>query len=200
MKAKFSNKIYILLTAIVILLLFVVCFNSMGATGSWLEDSEDIGFKVNVAGIDIIITQNSRTITSGGYIYLGTDLLEAEVDYLTNTYDPEQDTGEDNSVKITNNETGTGYYIRFKAIALADGVQYNINEYITTTDFYDHPDDGQDWLYSINAQKQNTAMASQTTLVLMEDVNFSQEFLNQIQGQLVTLHLIIEGSADTTFA
>ena len=200
MKAKFSNKIYILLTAIVILLLFVVCFNSMGATGSWLEDSEDIGFKVNVAGIDIIITQNSRTITSGGYIYLGTDLLEAEVDYLTNTYDPEQDTGEDNSVKITNNETGTGYYIRFKAIALADGVQYNINEYITTTDFYDHPDDGQDWLYSINAQKQNTVMASQTTLVLMEDVNFSQEFLNQIQGQLVTLHLIIEGSADTTFA
>ncbi len=199
MKAKISNKLNIVLIAITVLLLFVACVSAIGKTGSWLVDDDEMGFQLTVQNIDIEIKQGTRVVSNGGYIYLGTNLIEPDIKYLTSE--------QSENVTIKNNETGYGYYIRFKAIIKADGIEYNVNQFVTTTDFYDHADDGQDWFYSVKVTENgdgsktytNRQMNASETLVLMEDLKFSQDFLNNIQGQLITLHLIIEGSATDSF-
>jgi hypothetical protein len=197
-KTKISNKLNILLIAITLLLLFVIGFNQFGKTNSWLIDSESIGFNVNVEEIDMTIKQGERQITNDGYIYLNTSLIEADTKYLTNT-------GEDNSVTITNDETGVGYYVRFQAIALINGVAYNINHFITKSDFVNRQDDDNGWwMYSVDDKNattpKNSAIEAKTTLVLMEDLKFSSNFVSKVQGQYFKLYLFIEGSANGTFS
>lgn len=190
MKSKASNKLNILLIAITLLLLFVACVSAIDTTHSWLEDDEEIGFHINVKAISIEIKQGERIIDDTGYISLdptgsGVKYLEANKTYTLN-------------VTITNKEEGVGYYIRCQAFAVVNGVTYNINNCITG-DFYDHPEDGQAWLYSVNAEKENTAMTQMQTLTLIESVKFPQSFIDSVQGQYVKLHLFIEGSATDTF-
>ena len=196
MKTKISNKFNILFSAIVLLLLFVIGFMQFGKTNSWLIDSESIGFNVTVQEINMIIKQGERKIADKEYIYLNTSLLEANVNYLG---------GNANRVTITNDEAGTGYYIRFQAIAVINGVAYNINNCITTTDFVNRKDaDNSWWLYSVvdkSAQTPtNGPIQGNTTLVMMENLKFSTNFVNQVQGQYFKLYLFVEGSANGQFA
>ena len=196
MKTKISNKFNILFSAIVLLLLFVIGFMQFGKTNSWLIDSESIGFNVTVQEINMIIKQGERKIADKEYIYLNTSLLEANVNYLG---------GNANRVTITNDEAGTGYYIRFQAIAVINGVAYNINNCITTTDFVNRKDaDNSWWLYSVvdkSAQTPtNGPIQGNTTLVMTENLKFSTNFVNQVQGQYFKLYLFVEGSANGQFA
>lgn len=203
MKTKTSNKSNILLIAITLLLLFVAGFSAIGQTSSWITDKDEIGFVIQVEGINITVQQGERTIdNSTGFIYLGTDLIEANVKYLTNTLttttDPETgdpvETGTDNSVSITNNETGAGYYIRAQVIAVVNGVSYNINSCITTSDLTVSGA----WMYSMDGNDR-VAMEAGETLTIMQDIIFPQEFIDSVQGQFVKLHLFIEGSATNLF-
>lgn len=195
MKTKTSNRLNILLSAITLLLIFVAMANSISQTHSWLEDDDEIGFVLNVATIDIEIKQGTRTITSGGYIYLGTDTIQANTEYLT----------EDNSVTITNNEIGSGYYIRFQAFAVVNGVTYNINQFISTKntnsiDDFIMNNDG--WMYSRDTdsteagyQPMISTENSIQTLHLISKLVFNQAFVDALQGQYLKLHLFVEGSA-----
>ena len=186
-------------------------FVQFGRTNSWLVDNDTIGFNVNVQEINIIIKQGDRQITDKGYIYLNTHLIESNTKYLTNTLTTTTDgegnsvtTGEDNSVTITNDETGAGYYVRFQAIAMINGVAYNINHFITTTDFVNRQDtDNSWWMYSVDDKNAttpvNSAMQANTTLIMMQDLQFSDNFVSKVQGQYFKLYLFVEGSANGQF-
>ena len=190
MKTKTSNKVNIVLIAITLLLLFVVGVSSIGKTNSWLTHSDQIGFEVYVPPINIVVEQtvngSTREIDNNQYIYLDTDYIEANHTYPLN-------------VTITNKEEGLGYYIRCQAFAIVDGVTYNINNCITG-DFYKRSDN---WMYSVNSNNENTAMASfgndGSTLTLIESVKFPPSFIDLVQGQHLKLYLFIEGSATGTF-
>lgn len=186
MKTKSSNKFNNVLIAITLLLLFVLTFGLFGKTNSWLETKQDISFILKVPDINIIIKQDERTVADEGYIYLGTDHIEGDKDYALN-------------VTITNGETGTGYYIRFQAFAVINGVTYNINNCITS-DFYNR---GDGWFYSVDdntAQSPtNQAMAGGQVLTMMEKVKFPSSLIESNQGQFFKLHLFVEGSASGEF-
>ena len=196
MKTKTSNKFNIWLIAITLLLLFVAGVSAFGKTNSWLVDSDDVGFVLNVDEIDITIKQGDRQINNKGYIYLGTDVILPDTEYLTKTT---TGTIVDNSVTITNNEIGMGYYIRFQAIAVVNGASYNITNCINTSDFaYKEVTDGA-WMYSVDENNNNIAMTAGETLTLMQDILFPENFVNLIQGQYFKLHLFLEGSATGDF-
>ena len=184
MNTKSSNKLNILLVAIIALLVFVACGNLFNQTNSWLKQDDKIGFVLNVGKINITVKQDEREIVDTGYIYLNTQTIVADTDYTLN-------------VTITNNEEGAGYYIRCQAIAVIDGVAYNINDCITT-DFVKNADG---WMY--NTDKSVTEnykpMTAGQTLTMMQKVKFPQSFVDTIQGQYVKLHLFVEGSATGTF-
>ena len=205
MKTKTNNKLNILLPAITLLLLFVIGFNSFGKTNSWLVDKDIIGFQVEVGAINVMLKQGEREIANGGFVYLGTDAIEADTDYLTDTRKTENGvtTGTDNTVVITNEEETVGYYLRFQAIAIVNGVAYNINNCITGSDFVNREVDGAWWMYSVadkSAQTPvNAAIAGSATLTLMKDINFPQSFVDTVQGQYFKLYLYIEGSANGEF-
>ena len=205
MKTKTNNKLNILLPAITLLLLFVIGFNSFGKTNSWLVDKDIIGFQVEVGAINVMLKQGEREIANGGFVYLGTDAIEADTNYLTDTRKTENGvtTGTDNTVVITNEEETVGYYLRFQAIAMVNGVAYNINNCITGSDFVNREVDGAWWMYSV-ADKYaqtpvNAAIAGSATLTLMKDINFPQSFVDTVQGQYFKLYLYIEGSANGEF-
>ena len=209
MKTKVSNQLNILLTTMALLLLFVIGFYNLGHTNSWLVTSDTIGFQLGVQEIQITIKQGERKVLDKGYILLNTNLIEADTEYLTNTLsttiDPETGdettTGENNSVTITNDEEGLGYYIRFQAIAVINGVSYNINHFIKTSDFLNRKGaDNSYWMYSVDAQDRDVAMSAGQTLTMMQDVQFSQNFINQVQGQYFRLYLFVEGSATGVFS
>lgn len=195
MKAKIGNKLNILLIAITLLLVFVALANSINQTHSWLEDSDEIGFELNVASIDIDIKQGTRSITSGGYIYLGTDTILANTEYLTG----------DSSVTVTNNEIGSGYYIRFQAFAVVNGVTYNINQFISTknansVDDFIINNDG--WMYSRDTdstedgyQPMISTESNTQSLYIISKLVFNEAFVETLQGQYLKLHLFVEGSA-----
>ena len=64
MKTKTSNKISLLLIAIVMLLVFV-SGAKLSNTYSWLTSGDEAGFVVSVADIKLIVKQGSRTIQNG---------------------------------------------------------------------------------------------------------------------------------------
>ena len=185
MKTKTSNKLNILLIAITLLLVFVACVSAFGSTGSWLTNSDEVGFKVMVEDINLKVKQNGVEIENQGYIYLGTNVIESDTDYSL-------------GVTITNAETkGTGLYIRFQAIALINGVENNINDYITTSNFYK---EGDGWFYSnISGSSTRTTLAPGAERTMMEKANFPSSFLSQHQGKYFKLFLYIEGSPDGAF-
>ena len=185
MNTKSSNKLNILLVAIISLLVFVACFNMFSQTNSWLKQDDKIGFKLNVGKINIVVKQNEREIVNDGYIYLNTQIIEADAEYELN-------------VTITNNEDGEGYYIRCQAIAVVDGVAYNINDCITT-DFVKNADG---WMYNTDksVEANYKPMTAGQTLTMMQKVKFSKSFVDTIQGQYVKLHLFVEGSATGIFS
>ena len=205
MKTKTNNKLNVLLPAITLLLLFVIGFSSFGKTNSWLVDKDTIGFQVQVGEMNVLVKQGEREIADGGFVYLGTDTIEANTNYLTDTRKTENGvtTGTDNTVVIINEETSTGYYLRFQAIAMVNGVAYNINSYIAGSDFVNRDINGAWWMYSV-ADKSvqtpvNAPIAGSATLTLMKDINFPQSFVDIVQGQYFKLYLYIEGSANGEF-
>ncbi len=206
-RAKSSNKINILLTAITLLLLFVIGVIDLGKTNSWLVDSDTIGFHVQVGTMDLFLRQGGREITNGGYVYLSTEIIEADTPYLTNTLTTVNNvtTGTDNSVIMVNEERGQGYYIRFQAIAMINGVAYNINDYITGSDFVNRKDADSNawWMYSVDNKSAttpaNAPIAGETSLTLIKDLIFPQSFINTVQGQYFKLYLFIEGSGNGEF-
>ena len=183
MKTKTSNKLNIVLVIITLLLIFVAGASAFGKTNSWLTDTDEIGFVVNVADIDIVVKQNARQIENGGQIYLGTDVLEGGKTY-------------DLNVTITNSEDEKGYYIRCQAFAVIDGTTYNINNCITN----DLNRDGT-WMYvyntSTNARRQ---MAGSETLYVIDTLTFTANFVNGLQGKYFKLYLYIEGSPVSDFS
>lgn len=203
MKTKISKN-HILLVAIMLLLVFVVCFNTFNTTNSWLKDSDQIEFTVNVNDISIAVKQGTREIENDGTgkIYLGTNFIEADVkcDF--------------EDVLVVNNETAKGYYIRCQVFARIGEKVYNINNCIEN-DLYKSSDG---WMYYTEitndvittTPKQMegkdlenstkgvvTIMESLTLPSLLEDnVDDSLDvYFSDFQGQLITLHLYIEGSA-----
>ena len=110
MKIKSSNKLNTLLIAITLLLLFVVGVVDFGKTNSWLVDRDKIGFKVQVGYMDMFLKQGERKIENNEYIYLSTEVIEANTAYLTNTLQTvgNETTGTDNSVVLSNEEAGAG--------------------------------------------------------------------------------------------
>ncbi|MFQ6724093.1 MAG: hypothetical protein ACLRFE_01990 [Clostridia bacterium] len=190
MKTKANNKLNILLVAITLLLFLVAIFNSVGQTGSWLSTREQIGFELNVQQIDIAINQGSRQINNGGNVYLGTNTLVSDQTYLNS---------EETKVTITNNETGMGYYIRFQVIAKSEDKVYNMNNCITSSDFYSRTVADGNWLYSVDGSNNNVAMTTQQTLTMIKDVKFPQSFIEDTAGKLVRFYLIVEGSATGIF-
>lgn len=185
MNTKSSKKLNILLVAIISLLVFVACSNMFNQTNSWLKHDDKIGFVLNVGSINITIKQNEREIPNTGHIYLNTKEIVGDTDYALN-------------VTITNNEEGAGYYIRCQAIAVIDGVAYNINDCLTT-DFVKNADG---WIYNTDKSVAGSykPMNAGQTLTIMQKVRFPQSFVDTIQGQYVKLHLFVEGSADGLFA
>ena len=207
MKTKTSNKLNILLIAITLLLIFVAGASAIGKTGSWLTDDEKIGFTVKVADINIVIeqtytqtttddkgnsteTQVTRTIEDNGTIYLNTSIIEANKAYPLN-------------VKITNNEPGDGYYVRFQALAVVNGVTYNINEYITS-DFYKNANG---WAYNTansgsSAPLVMTNGQSKTimgTMTIPATASAGKLSIASLQGKHFRLYLYIEGSPSANF-
>ena len=207
MKAKSSNKVNTLLIAVTLLLLFVVGFIDFGKTNSWLVDRDTIGFNVQIAPMNLFLKQGGRKIENDEYIYLATETIEADTEYLTNTLQTIDDvtTGEDNSVIIVNEEEGKGYYLRFQAIAMLNGSAYNINSYITDSDFVNRKDEDSNawWMYSVDDKSAqnpvNAPIAGNTTLTLIKDLVFPQSFVDIVQGQYFKLYLFIEGSANGEF-
>lgn len=198
MKTKVS-KINILFIAIMLLLVFVAGFTLFGKTHSWLRITEDITFTVDVNQINISVRQGSRIIPNDGtgLIELGTNVIEADVkcDFT--------------DVEIVNNEKAKGYYIRCQVFAIIGDDIYNINNCIEN-DFYKSSDG---WMYytTLDTQnkptttarqmdKKNDNDATQGVVTLMKSLTMPNElasgvYLNDIQGQVFTLHLYIEGSA-----
>jgi ABC-type transport system involved in multi-copper enzyme maturation permease subunit len=193
-KAKSSNKTNILLIAITLLLFFVMGINLIGKTNSWLVSGETIGFRVQIGEINIYLQQGERKIKDGEYVYLYTESIEANKTYLT-----------DNTVAMVNAETASAFYLRFQAIAMVNGVAYNINSYITGSDFYNRKDSDSDawWMYSVNDKNAqnpvNAQIPASTTLTMLKDIVFPQSFVDEVQGQYFKLYLFIEGSINGEF-
>lgn len=205
LKTKTSSKLNVLLMAIILLLLFVVCTRPLGVVGSWLRDSDEFGFTVNVSAINIEIKQDTRLISDGGQVYINatSGIIEGGQEY---SFD---------SVTVSNPEEAAGYYIRFKAIAKVNGVEYNINEYINS-DFYRSTTDG--WMYytadkgsetPIQLPKDDeTTTAVDESLKMMinkftiptENADSSKLSTSKMQGKYFRLYIIVQGSATSNFS
>lgn len=184
MNTKTSNKLNIVLLAIILLLMFVACFNRFGKTNSWLINKDEIGFEVNVSNINIVIKQDSREIESEDNIYLGTGIIEADKVY-------------DLNVTITNDEDGDGYFVRSQVIAVIDGKVYNINNYVVN-DFYKDIDG---WMYLTESTSSSTRkqMTSNETKNVIDTIKFPSSFIGVKQGKFLKLYLYIEGNSIANF-
>lgn len=198
MKAKVS-KLNIVLVAIVLLLIFVAMFNFFGQTNSWLVANDTIKISVAVSEIDIEIKQGGRSVATEGFVYLGTQFIEADT-----TYDFED-------IKIHNNEKSKGYYMRCQVFAKIGDKLYNINNCVEN-DLYKSTDG---WMYytggsEIKDSKQLDAQDLQDPTkgvvpiiesltipnLLEDDADDSKDvYFSDYQGKVFTLHLFIEGSA-----
>ena len=200
MKTK-TSKLNILLIAIVLLLVFVASAQLMGQTGSWLKDDDDLTFTINISSINIEVKQGTRRIDNDGLLYIGTDLIEGDETY---TFD---------AMTICNKEEGSGYYIRFKAIAKVNGVEYNINDYITS-DFYKNANG---WMYyTLNKESSEPIQMpkddkstldvdeSQKTIISAlkipkENGDNTKLSTKTMQGKYFRLYIYIEGSPSSSF-
>ena len=184
MKTKSSNKLNLLFTAMALLLIFVASMRYLGGTNSWLIDNEDVKFTVIVASINIDVKQGERKISDGGSIYLNTKTIESD-----KKYDFED-------VAITNNEKGTGYYIRCKLIAKVNGVEHNINNYVTS-EFY-KSNDG--WMYYTLNKDDSTAiqMPQSATKIIMSVMTIPSSIIDA-QGKYFAFYLFVEGSPSSAF-
>lgn len=199
MKAK-TSKINILLIVTIVLLVFVACTQFIGQTGSWLKDEDELSFKINISDISIEVKQATRKISDEGLLYIGTNLIEGDKQY---TFD---------AMTISNKEQGSGYYIRFKAIAKVNGVEYNINNYISS-EFYN----GGEWMYYTQNSESPTLIPMPKDNATTQDVDESQKTVissftipstsgdntklttNLMQGKYFRLYIYIEGSPNNTF-
>lgn len=179
MNTKSSNKLNILLLAITLLLVFVVGYKALGQTNSWLINKDEIGFTVNVSGINLVVKQNGTQISNNGNISLGTDIIEASEEY-------------DLNITIKNEELGDGYFIRSQVIAVIDGAVYNLNDCVDG-DLYNDTDG---WMY-ITQSKQSSArtqIAKDETKTIIDTIVFPESFIQELQGKHLKLYLYIEGS------
>lgn len=193
MKTKIGSKLNILLIAITVLLIFVACINAVGITGSWLEDEDEVSFTINISAINIEVKQEDRPINNNDQIYIGTNIIEGD-----KTYD------EFKNVTISNKEDVAGYYIRFKAVAKVNGIEYNINEYITS-EFYN----AGEWMhYTANAQSstliqmpvENSEKVIISGFKIPSVANDNTKLSTSImQGKYFRLFIYIEGSPSSTF-
>ena len=107
------------------------------------------------------------------------------------------------NVKIINNEPGDGYYIRFQALAVVNGVTYNINEYITS-DFYKNANG---WAYNTANSSSSTPLAmtngqSKTimgSMTIPATASAGKLSIASLQGKHFRLYLYIEGSPSSHF-
>ena len=197
MKIK-TSKFNMLLVAIVMLLVFVVSTTFIGQTGSWLKSEDDVVFTINVSAISIDVKQGSRKIENNGLLYTGTSLIEGDKAY---TFE---------EMTVSNKEEGTGYYIRFKAIAKVNGTEYNINDYITS-DFYN----AGEWMYYTSTKTSSTPIQMPKDNI-STDVDESLKMMisgftipltssggklstNTMQGKYFRLYIYIEGSPSSGF-
>ena len=201
MKTKISNKLNIVLIAIALLLVFVVGRVKFGNTNSWLVDKDKVGFTVTVANINIKVNQTiTQTVdqegeqieqqvvreitTADNKIYFGTNILEADKWY-------------DLNVTISNDELGSGFYIRCQALAVIDGTTYNINNCITNQLYKDT--DG--WMYTTQSSTSATRvqMTKGETRDLIDTITFPSSVIGSLEGKHVSLYLYIEGSPSQNF-
>ena len=192
-KQKSFTQFNILWVAISVLLIFVIAMH-IGGTGSWLSKDETIVFKTQVVGININIQQtlnkgkegeSTVEIVDGGPISLQTNIIEADTDYPLD-------------VTVTNGESGLGYYIRYKALAMVNGTEYNINNLIDT-DFYVKTDG---WAYhtASSGSATPTQMAANSTRNMLNSFRIpstagSGLSIGTLQGKHFKLYIYIEGSA-----
>ncbi|MBQ3502187.1 MAG: hypothetical protein IJA72_00785 [Clostridia bacterium] len=200
MKTK-TSKFNILLVAITLLLVFVACTQVVGKTGSWLKDDDDLAFTINISAISIEVKQGTRKIDNNGLLYINTDIIEGDETY---SFD---------AMTICNKEEGTGYYIRFKAIAKVNGNEYNINDYITS-DFYKNANG---WMY-YTANKQSsepiqmpkddastTGVDESQKIIISElkipstSADSTKLSTSTMQGKYFRLYIYIEGSPSSSF-
>lgn len=188
MKVK-SNKAHIILITMIVLLIFATL--TLGSTHSYLTDESTISFTAQVANINITLKQDDRPLTStDNNIYLGTDIIEGDHTYTTN-------------VSLINNETSTGYYVRFKVVAVVGGTAYNINDYITTP-FYKDTDG---WAYNTASSSSSTpkALEANQTKVVLESFKIpttasaGKLCTSNMQGKNFKLYLYVEGSPSASF-
>ncbi len=193
MKQKSFTQFNILWVAIAVLLIFVTAMH-VGATGSWLSKDETIVFKTQVVGVSMNVQQtlnkgnegeSSVEIVDGGTISLQTDIIEANTDYPLD-------------VTVTNDESGLGYYVRYKALAIVNGTEYNINNLIDT-DFY-VKNDG--WAYHTanSSSSTPTQMNAKSTRNMLNSFRIpstagSGLSIGTLQGKHFKLYVYIEGSA-----
>lgn len=200
MKTK-TSKFNILLVVTIVLLVFVVCTQFAGKTGAWLKDDDELVFTINVSAISIQVKQGDRDIKDGGLLHTGTSLIEGDKEYSFE------------AMTISNKEEGVGYYVRFKAIAKVNGVEYNINDYITS-DFYNNTTDK--WMY-YTASKTNSTPIQMPKDNVATDVDESLKTLisaftipstnadnnklstSKMQGKYFRLYIYIEGSPSSSF-
>jgi len=182
-KAKTNNKINLLLLAIVMLLVFVSGAKIMD-TYSWLTSGDKTGFVVSVADINLIVKQDSRVIQNGGNIYLGTEIIEADKVYNLN-------------ITITNDESGSGYYVRCQVLALIGGVTYNFNSRVTNNLYKDN--DG--WMYITSGPTNSTKrqMAEGEIVQVINTITFPSNIVDSMQGKNVKFFLYIEGYPTNSF-
>lgn len=189
MKVKSNKMRNILLVAINLLLICIFAF--IGKTYSYLTDQQSITFIASVSNINIVLKQDDRILTSeDNNIYLGTNLIEADHTYTLN-------------VSLQNNENSQGYYIRFKAVAVVNGIIYNINEYITTP-FYKNSDG---WAYNTESSTSSTPLplSSMQEKILIQDItipNTAQSgelSISNMQGKNFQLYLYVQGSPSIDF-
>ena len=198
MKTKVS-KLNICMVAMLLLLIFVCVFNFFGKTNSWLVSSDGISMSVQVANIDIEVKQGDRLIENEGYIYIGTQSVNADEKY------------EFDDITVHNNELTSGYYLRCQVFAKIGDKLYNINNCIEN-DLYKSADG---WMYytvdkltseakqleAKDAQdltKGVVAIIKSFTIpdLLEDDQDDSKDvYFSAIQGKVFTLHLFIEGSS-----
>lgn len=192
MKAKRKTSLILVMAVSVLLML---AFMVSGKTHSYLSDDKPITMIASVSGIDITLMQDTRPLTvANNYIYFNTDEIEGGVPYTLN-------------VSLKNNETSSGYYIRFKVIAKVGGTLYNINDYITTN-FNKSAVDSDGFIYNTANSTSTTATAlnaNQTkviinTLTIPSTATNGKLGIDDVQGKNFQLYLFVEGSPDGNYA
>lgn len=186
MKQK-GLKLNVLLAVTTLLLLFV-CL-TINYTGAWLADEDTISFTAQVDAINIELKQDTRTLTStDNNIILGTNILEADTEYDVN-------------VTLTNKETNTGYFVRYKVVAQVNGTVYNINNCITTSLYKN----SNGWIY-VGTTSTPTQMTAGQTATLIDSIKIpatastGELSISALQGKFFRLYLYVQGSPVSDFS